>query len=390
MKKRILALLLALVMGLSLAACSVPAAENSDQPSENPSDSAEPAASDKPAIEADLTQDILTFACAELAEADDVVVVNGEAVPTSRFCYWLALSCSYFESMYYYYGYTVADYASYIMSDACTMAAYYSLLEKKAAELGCPLTDEQLETINTEMEVGTETHTERQKLYGLSHEDLMFIYSAEDLYNNVKNVLFPNISEEDLNNYVYQVKHILIATAASAADGVVTLKTGKTVEYAGTAEEYNAEALAKAESILTEIRGAADTAARFDELMHEHSEDGRDENGDLAAPDGYTATPGQMVAEFEKTAFAIEIGEISDVVESDYGYHIILRGTVEDIESYSESYAAYKMDAAIDTWLSEADIVTGEVLKRVDVADFYARYVAWQSACIAANSDDGD
>ena len=38
------------------------------------------------------------------------------------------------------------------------------------------------------------------------------------------------ITEEDLNNYVYQVKHILITTAASAADGVVTLTTGSTAE----------------------------------------------------------------------------------------------------------------------------------------------------------------
>lgn len=386
MKKRIFALLLVLAMGLSLAACSAPAADNSEQPSETPSASSEPTTSTQPAIEADLSMDVLTFANADLAAATDVLVVNGITIPTSRFCYWLAFSCSYFESMYYYYGYTVADFGAYIMNDACTMAVYYTLLEKKATELGCPLTDDQLAAIVEDMGVGTEEHTERQAMYGLTHEDLMFVYSVEDLYNNVRDALFPVITEDDLNNYVYQVKHILITTAASSAAGMITLSTGDTVEYDGTVEEYNAEALAKAESLLAEIRAATDTEAKFDELMNQHSEDGRDADGNLGAPDGYTATPGQMVAEFETTAFATGIGEVSDVVKSSYGYHIILRGEVEDLESYTEDCASHKMDSVIEGWMSEAEVTVGEVLNTVDVADFYERYIAWQNAYIQANT----
>ena len=56
MKKRIFALLLVLAMGLSLAACSAPAADNSEQPSETPSASSEPTTSTQPAIEADLSK----------------------------------------------------------------------------------------------------------------------------------------------------------------------------------------------------------------------------------------------------------------------------------------------------------------------------------------------
>lgn len=385
MKKRILALLLVLAMGLSLAACSVPAAENSNNPNYGgvtdpsyptgePSASAEPTPSTEPAIEADLSMDVLSFASETLAGAENVLTVNGEAIPASLFAYWLAFSCSYFESMYYYYGYTVKDFASYIMNDACSMAAYYALLDQKATELGCPLTDDQLNAIHEEMDTDGEEHANRQTMYGLTHEDLMFIYSVSDLYDNVQKVVVPSVTVEDLNNYVYHVKHILVSTKDDAG-----------ADLEGEALE---EKTALANDILAQLQACAtqeELESLFDELMNEYSEDGRDAEGNLGAPNGYTAVPGDMVAEFENASFALKPGELSGLVKSTYGYHIILRGEVEDIESYSEDCAGYMMDEVVNTWMSEAEIVPGEVLNNVDVAEFYARYVAWQSAFIAEN-----
>lgn len=383
MKKRLLALLLALAMGLSLAACSAPAAQDSESP----------APSESPAITADLTQDILTFAAGDFAKEEKLLVVNGYTVPTSLFLYWLAFNCSYFESQYSYYGLTVADYADSILSDTCSMAAYYALLEQKSIESGCPLTDEQLSTIKTEMEVGGETHEQRKTLYGLTEEDLMFIYSMDAFYGNLSSALVPTPTEEELNQYVYQAKHILLATASSAADGVITLTTKETVEYDGTVEEYNAEVLAKAQDLYEQLVEAEKESAHlilFDQLMNEHSQDGRDSSGNLAAPDGYTTTKGKMVAEFETAALALEPGHFSEPVKSTYGYHIILRGTVEDLDSYTEDYSNGQMDGLLNTWLNEADIEKSDALSDLDVADFYARYVAWQTAYVEANDLAGE
>ena len=59
----------------------------------------------------------------------------------------------------------------------------------------------------------------------------------------------------------------------------------------------------------------------FGELKAEYCED----TGKQAYPDGYTFTPGTMVAEFEDTVKAQKEYEISDPVKTSYGYHVIMR-----------------------------------------------------------------
>ncbi len=74
-------------------------------------------------------------------------------------------------------------------------------------------------------------------------------------------------------------------------------------------------AKAKAEDLLRQIKGGADFAA----LAKEHSNDGSaPSGGDL----GFFPR-GQMVKAFEDAAFALAPGQVSGVVESEFGYHII-------------------------------------------------------------------
>ncbi len=75
------------------------------------------------------------------------------------------------------------------------------------------------------------------------------------------------------------------------------------------------ESREEAEQLLADLEGGADFAA----LAMEHSTDGSaQQGGDL----GYFGH-GDMVLPFEEAAFALDKGERSDVVESQFGYHLI-------------------------------------------------------------------
>ena len=133
-------------------------------------------------------------------------------------------------------------------------------------------------------------------------------YLVLDL-DSIKKSIVPN--EADLKTYYEQnatklagqeerrASHILIASPKSAS------------------ADERAKARAKAEALLAEVRKAP---ATFAEVAKKNSQDpGSAQNGgDL---DFFTR--GAMVKPFEDAAFALKVNDISDVVESDFGYHII-------------------------------------------------------------------
>jgi len=75
------------------------------------------------------------------------------------------------------------------------------------------------------------------------------------------------------------------------------------------------KAMDQAQSVLKEARAGADFAA----LAKKHSGDGSaQQGGDLNF-----FTRGQMVGAFERVAFELKPGDISDLVETPFGFHII-------------------------------------------------------------------
>jgi parvulin-like peptidyl-prolyl isomerase len=80
-------------------------------------------------------------------------------------------------------------------------------------------------------------------------------------------------------------------------------------------DSINAAAKAKAEDVLKQVQAGGD----FSELAKKYSEDSSASNGgDL----GFFGR-GQMVKEFEDAAFSMDVGQVSGLVKSQFGYHII-------------------------------------------------------------------
>ncbi|HTA60371.1 MAG TPA: peptidylprolyl isomerase, partial [Candidatus Baltobacteraceae bacterium] len=115
--------------------------------------------------------------------------------------------------------------------------------------------------------------------------------------DELKVVYQQNIQQFQVPNRVH-VEHILLLT------------TGKT-------DAEVAEIRKKAEDILAQARKKG---ANFEDLAKKYSEDpgSKAKGGDVG-----WVLPGQMVPEFEKASFSLNKGDISDLIKTQYGFHII-------------------------------------------------------------------
>jgi peptidyl-prolyl cis-trans isomerase D len=120
-----------------------------------------------------------------------------------------------------------------------------------------------------------------------------------------------SVAEEELRSY-YNENKARFTTPEERRASHILIKAEK-----GAPAEIRAKAKAKADSLLEE---ATKKGAAFAELARKNSDDpgSTERGGDL---DFFAR--GSMVKPFEDAAFALNAGETSGVVESDFGYHII-------------------------------------------------------------------
>jgi peptidyl-prolyl cis-trans isomerase D len=148
-----------------------------------------------------------------------------------------------------------------------------------------------------------------------------------------------DIQQYQVPNRVH-VQHILLMTVG---------KTDAEIE----------EVHQKAEDVLKQAK----KGAKFDELAKKYSEDPgtKDKGGDL----GFI-TQGQTVPEFEKTAFSQPVGSISDLVKTQYGFHIIK--VLEKETAHTKPFEEVKDSIKAPLMLSKADKQAGDLADKLSTA----------------------
>jgi peptidyl-prolyl cis-trans isomerase C len=137
-------------------------------------------------------------------------------------------------------------------------------------------------------EITAQTVLERELKFGVSDEDVKKFYDDNP----------PKFEQPEM----VRASHILLGTRDP--------QTNKDVP-----DDVKATKRKQAEDLLKRARAGED----FAKLAREYSEDpgSKDKGGE------YQFARGQMVGEFETAAFSLKTNEISDIVTTQYGYHII-------------------------------------------------------------------
>lgn len=246
----------------------------------------------------------------------------------------------YFKQMAAYYGVaadwtgsmgdgTGANYAKGLLNETNETLASFMAIKALAKEKGISLDEEALKSLEPETMahqiLGEDATVEQlaEELENTSHLSVrafQFYSEALDLYTRLAEEIYgaqgEKLSEADIvkaledQGYI-SAHHILFMT--------IDPMTGKELEA-----DVVADKLKQANEIVEELRAIQDQEEllkRFRELKEQYCED----TGKTAYPDGYTFTPGTMVSAFEDTVNALKDFEVSEPVQSSYGYHIIMR-----------------------------------------------------------------
>ncbi|MGI5920999.1 MAG: peptidylprolyl isomerase [Syntrophomonadaceae bacterium] len=117
--------------------------------------------------------------------------------------------------------------------------------------------------------------------------------------------------------------------------------------------------LVETETKAKEVKRKLDNGEDFSKLAREYSADTatKDNGGDL----GFFSR-GEMVAEFEEAAFSLNVGEVSNPVKTEYGYHIIKVTDKKEAQEANyesskkevrEAVLDQKMSAQFDSWIKK-------------------------------------
>ena len=186
---------------------------------------------------------------------------------------------------------------------ALSKMAQIKAINLLAEEKGIDLNEQELAKVKTAADeyYGSLNDSEKEAM-GIDEDVIVGLYReyalSEKLYQDIIKDINPEISDDEARTIT--VEHILIKTYNLDENGQMH-------EYT---ENARAEAYALAQDICERARNGED----FENLASQYNEDSQMT---------YSFGKGEIDAVFENAAFNLGENEISDVIETEYGYHVI-------------------------------------------------------------------
>ena len=334
--------------------------------------------------------------------ADTVVAtVNGEPVTWEEYCYWLTYYVDYVKYLAAMNGFALSGWDAHEVSSSNTngevvllnaqyAVVQYHVMSSQADALGYGLDEADLATMQLVFDQTADSTVGDGD--GVCSEEEAAAFNEYLAQQNVSRELFDFMNEVSLLNEktfigMYgQSGELLSDEEALAFADAENIRAAKHIllltldEQTGEplSDEELAQKRATIEDLYAQLSAVAgDTEALnalFDQLMAEYTED----TGIVAFPTGYTYVPGVMVAEFEDAVNALEEYEMSDVVETSYGYHIIMRvpvGADDTVMDTSGQAVILRLGVAnqqfteiMNSWMDEANVVWNDGFETLDIA----------------------
>lgn len=241
------------------------------------------------------------------------------------------------------------------------------IIEQKAKEQGITITKGEESSINSQVtsmsaQLGSrDKYNEWLKEQGLTDELYRRFIKINYLSQKLMNADDIQVTDADIKEYyeknIARVKHILVLTTDS--------------NNSPLSDEEVAKKRKEAEGLLKRAKDGED----FDKLVEEYSED----PGSKSQPDGYylgkgfiLGSQGSMVSEFEEASLALKVGEVSDIVETTHGFHIIKRyendpAVMEQNKDQLTSYAKNEVfTKLVESWKKDANVdVKNDIIEKL-------------------------
>lgn len=307
------------------------------------------------------------------SDAPVVMTINGDEVHADEYAGMLYNCMLYYEQMYSSFGLTDIwnneelgpAMLQTVQADAYNQIVSTHVVLQHFNDLGMSLSYADQKALQQQLSDTIES-VGGMEMYTQLLADMGF---TPDTYSNMS---YSSACYRALDEYYYGENGVNLPTDeelikqfeetypdALAAEHILISLTDPTTGETRTEDQAKAEA----QKVLDRLNAGEN----FEDVMNEVSED----PGLASYPDGYVFTEGQMLQPFYEATLALQEGEVSGLVQTEAGFHIIKRIPVDYtamLESYRStliSAMGATMDNLLAQWMEEADVQTTDTYDQI-------------------------